>query len=174
MLRCCNEFGIRVSMGFMEAASKKRGRPPVWSPEVMGTLREVLPGLSDRQLQNRLCAVDAIQILQSYQEGDVLDVSPLLDDETTSLSVLAELGRIQDPAAFFSVTDWYLRERPKVKEAVAEIRRMRTGKSPPGIAAGLHRELVEKVNDYLVRHPDTTTDQVQHALRFTFQAPEAL
>ncbi len=173
-MRGCDEFGIRVSMEFMEAASKKRGRPPVWSPEEMGLVRGVLPGMGDRQLQNRLCAVTALQILQSYQEGDVLDVSPLLDDETTSTSVLAELGRIQDPATFFLATNWYLRERPKVKEAVAEIRRMRTGKSPPGTAAGLHRELIEKVNDYLVRHPDTTTDQVQHALRFTLRAEEAL
>jgi hypothetical protein len=160
---------------FMEAASENkrgRGRPRIWHPKIMDMLREVEPSLSDRQRQNHLCMATAIEVLQGWKREGILDVDPLLDDKNRNVSVLVELGRIQDPATFFLAVDWYLRERPKVKDAVAEIRRMRTGKVASGSAFGLHKELVRTVNDYLKRRPDTSMEQVVNALELTLTAVE--
>ncbi len=136
----------------------------MWDSEVMDALRDGFPDMSDRQRQNRLAMIAAIQRLQEAKDQRY---ATLLSDETSSVSVLAELGRIDDPLTFVDAVEWWLAERPKVKEAVTVIRRMRTGKVAPGSARGLHAELVDAINGYLNRHPATSPSEILEALELT-------
>ena len=65
---------------------------------------------------------------------------------------------------------WVLGYRPKTKEAVAEIRRFRTGKSNPPDTRELADEIIRAVDDYTTRHPGITPDQAQEALRLATRA----
>lgn len=76
----------------------------------MDILRKAFPGLTDRQLQNRFYALKAIKLLS---EATDQRYAPLLDEDTRSVSVLAELGRIGDPRTFVAAANWLLRARPK-------------------------------------------------------------
>ncbi len=84
-------------------------------------------------------------------------------------AILAELGRIRDPGAFDTALKWILEYRPRTKEAVAEIRRFRTGKSNPPDTRELADEVVRPVDDYATRHPGITPGQALEALRLAIR-----
>ncbi len=101
----------------------------------------------------------------------------LVNEETARWSILAELGRLReqhDEEAFWEAVAWVLENQPKVKSAVAVLRRYRNGSSSPGSIEGLHRELVGRVNDYLRRHPDTPPEVIEEALRVTLDSVERM
>ena len=95
----------------------------------------------------------------------------LINEEAAKWSILAELGRIRDrrgEEAFWSALEWVLEHRPRVKDAVLELRRYRTGEDvAPRSAWALHRELTRTINDYLGLHPKTTSEQIEVALELT-------
>ena len=127
---------------------------------------------SRRQMQNRLYALramDRLGVLEDGRLGAALAERPalkwLVSEEGARWAILAELGRIRDPGAFDSAVWWVLEYRPKTKEAVAEIRRFRTGKSNPPDTRQLADEVIRAVDDYATRHPAITPDQALEALR---------
>ncbi len=128
-------------------------------------------------MQNRLYALramDRLGLLEDGKLGAALADRPALEwlvsEEGARWAILAELGRIRDPGAFDTAVRLVLEYRPKTKEAVAEIRRFRTGKSTPPDTLELADEVVRAVDDYATRHPGITPDQAQEALRLATRA----
>lgn len=79
-------------------------------------------------------------------------------------SILAELGRIEDPDLLTEVADLLCERQPKARDAVALVRRIRLGRIPPGDTLQLANEIITTINAYLARYPDTSDAQVMDAL----------
>ncbi len=79
------------------------------------------------------------------------------------------MGRVRDRGAFDTALRWVLEYRPRTKEAVAEIRRFRTGKSNPPDTRELADEVVRAVDDYATRHPGITPGQALEGLRLAIR-----
>jgi hypothetical protein len=88
------------------------------------------------------------------------------------VTILVELGRIEDDEDLKAIAEKVCKQKPKAKEAEAMVRRWRTGKAPKGDAVGLTRALITCINGYLDRHPDTTWQMVRGALGNTLDAVE--
>ena len=128
-------------------------------------------------MQNRLYALramDRLGLLEDGKLGAALADRPalkwLVSEEGARWAILAELGRIRDSLAFDTAVRWVLEYRPKTKEAVAEIRRFRTGMSNPPDTRELADEIIRAVDDYATRHPGITPGQAQEALRLATRA----
>jgi hypothetical protein len=113
---------------------KGRGRPPKFSAELMR--RASADGLRSRHGQHdRIYAQLAIAVIKErYPEPDE-HLRWLFDEEKMMVkwSLLAELGRVcaqHGERAFWQVTEQVLEQRPKVKDAIRTIRRVRTGRLP--------------------------------------------
>jgi ribosomal protein L31E len=81
--------------------------------------------------------------------------------------ILTEIGRVcqshgDDDAKTIALRICEL--KPKAKDAVRMIRQWRTGKRAKGKASRLLKEIVQTINDYLQRHPETSLVQVDTAL----------
>jgi hypothetical protein len=163
----------------MEAISKSKGRPKIFDDgELTSAAEAMADGVlasgpkSRRQRQNRLYALRAMERLgllgDSELEQALTDKSALkwlVDEEGARWGILAELGRIKDLEKFDAAVTWVLEHRPKTNEAVALLRRFRTGKSRPPHTGELAEEIVRVVNGYGLRHPEITRDQELEALR---------
>jgi hypothetical protein len=151
----------------MEAASENRGRgrPPKFPPEMM-KYAEAQGRKTRRGQQDHIYGGLVISdIMRRYPEDERRNW--LVNEETAKWSILSELGRLRDQRgeeAFWEAVEWVLENRPKVKEAVAVLRRYRTGRSPQGNADGVYEALRKTTNDYLKTHPGTPTDAVETAL----------
>jgi hypothetical protein len=168
----------------METVSRNKGRPRVFDDgELAAAARRIAGGVSPagpksrRQMQNRLYALramDRLGLLEDGKLGAALADRPalkwLVSEEGARWAILAELGRIRDSLAFDTAVRWVLEYRPKTKEAVAEIRRFRTGKSNPPDTRELADEIIRAVDDYATRHPGITPGQAQEALRLATRA----
>ena len=83
----------------MEAASKKRGRPPAFAPHYFDFMKDVLPGHTRRNKLNRLYSTDGLQIIRAANQHEFF--LPLFDDRpeashrrgAVKTGVLAEIGR---------------------------------------------------------------------------------
>jgi hypothetical protein len=167
----------------MEIISRNKGRPRVFDDaELAAATRMIAGGVSPtgpksrRQMQNRLYALRAMDRLGLLEEGNLREALAdrpalgwLVSEEGARWAILAELGRIRDSEAFDTAVRWVLEYRPKTKEAVAEIRRFRTGKSNPPDARELAEEVVRAVDDYATRHPGITPGQALEALRLAIR-----
>jgi hypothetical protein len=167
----------------METVSRNKGRPRVFDDaELAAATRMIAGGVSPtgpksrRQTQNRLYALRAMDRLGLLEDGELREAladRPALDwlvsEEGARWAILAELGRIRDSGAFDTAVRWVLEYRPRTKEAVAEIRRFRTGKSNPPDTRELAGEVVRAVDDYATRHPGITSDQALEALRLAIR-----
>ena len=158
----------------MEAASENkrgRGRPSKFPAELLSA-GEAQGVTTRRGQQDRIYGALVISdIMERY--GSDPRRGWLVNEETARWSVLAELGRLREQRgddAFWEAVAWVLENRPRVKEAVAVLRRYRTGKSAPGSDIGLYRALVETIDAYRSRHPETGWDQVESAIRMARDA----
>ena len=168
----------------METISRNKGRPRVFDDaELAAAARMIAGGVSPtgpwsrRQMQNRLYALramDRLGLLEDGKLGAALADRPALEwlvsEEGARWAILAELGRIRDSLAFDTAVRWVLEYRPKTKEAVAEIRRFRTGKSNPPDTRELADKIIRAVDDYATRHPGITPGQAREALRLASRA----
>ncbi|HEY0322812.1 MAG TPA: hypothetical protein VGC66_17795 [Pyrinomonadaceae bacterium] len=80
------------------------------------------------------------------------------------MSILAELGRIQDPDIMRAVALCLCEEKPTTRDAVHRIRRFRTGKRSEGNVRQLEYEIRNLVADYLNRHPEMLFSRACDAL----------
>jgi hypothetical protein len=130
-------------------------------PEVAAYLGTLYPGQAPRQLIERHDAISALQALGWHGGGR--EVSPdlrwLWNGGKMRMSILAELGRIEEPGAVLTIARQICELKPKAREAVAMIRRCRLGESPLK-DGGLTAELIRAVNAYLTRHPSMSWDDV--------------
>ena len=127
-------------------------------------------------MQNRLYALRATDRLGLLEDGNLREaladrpaLSWLVSEEVARWAILAELGRIRDREAFDTALRWVLEYRPRIKEAVTEIRRFRTGESNPPDTRELADEVVRAVDDYATRHPGITPGQALEALRLAIR-----
>jgi hypothetical protein len=85
-------------------------------------------------------------------------------------SILVELGRVDDDETLWDFARKICELKPLAKDAIALIRRWRTGKDRTGGAIGLTDALIRCVNDYMAAHPNTTWQMVRGALANTLDA----
>jgi hypothetical protein len=165
---------------FVQTASGKRGSSKIFGDGELAAAMRAMEGgvLADgpkgrRQAQNRLYAFRAMERLGLLGGDEALaealadrpSLRWLADEGGARWGILAELGRIKDPEQFDAAVGWVLEWRPKTKEAVAQIRRLRIGKSKPPDTEELAEGIVRAVNDYAIRHPGLTPGQILGALR---------
>ena len=169
----------------MEVLHKSSGGHPKVFDD--GDLASATEALSDgvlasspknrRQTQNRLYALRALERLGLLGDGELKQALAdrpalrwLVDEDGARWDILVELGRIRDLEKFDAAVAWVLEHRPKTKEAVAQIRLFRAGKSRSPNARELAEEIVRALNGYGIRHPDLTREQELEALRLVNEA----
>lgn len=148
---------------FMAAASenRRRGRPRAFSQQELSDV-EGRSSLSERQRQNRAYAERARRRL-----GELWWWDSLSGGRSVPQCVLTELGRIEDDATFTEAAWWYVffARNLKAKQVSAEIKRMRTGKTPQVGPATLYKRLMKEINDFRISYPDTTLLYVEGQVR---------
>lgn len=152
--------------GISEAASEKqverrRGRPRVTSPDFDNTALPFYRHKTRRTYRKRFHAERAIAVLLKTERPDF---SYLLGETFTRWEILTELGQLEDEGCIHETAVTICNLRLKTKEAVALIRRWRSGKSAPGDTAALGNEIIRVIRIYKLRHRDMTSEQVQAAL----------
>ena len=83
--------------------------------------------------------------------------------EKMKATVMTELGRLEDPDTIRENARYICAQRMPVREAVVRLRRLRT-KPKAGSVWALCNELIAVVNDYRLRHPEFTMDQILDAI----------
>jgi hypothetical protein len=154
-----------------EAASekRKRGRPPVFDPayrsEIGGLFNEVTThrGMTDCLYRQR-----AFNLLS--KDGRFAWVadgprSAAGAPDALKSSILVELGRIPNDEDLKAVALRICELKPKTKDAVSMIRRVRLGREAKGGYLKLCESLENALNAYLSGHPSTPADWPVKALR---------
>lgn len=143
-----------------EAASEKpkRGRPPVMSGDLEKAYRtilapEKLKHASKRYVHDYYFAMKASNVLVEFSPGfkgfewlicDGNDEYP----QAFRVSLLAELGRLQDAETIIEAAKVLCRDKPAVKDAIRRVRAFRTGRKPKPDKVKLANILVDIVNRY--------------------------
>ena len=160
----------------MESASKKRGRPSKFTQEEVTALRRRYPWVDERQRQNLFYAEKAKWVLnrliETHVEEDTEEGRNRLETFDWILqrpSILAELGRMLgkdwEPRkvkeskemqeawhSFGQAVGWLGGGKPNTKQAIAVLRRKRTGESRPADAQDLAHQIAVMMIDYLMTH----------------------
>jgi hypothetical protein len=134
-----------------------RGRPAKFAHECYEPL-EQFSAQTQRGKQNFIYASLAVGFLTQNEERFAYLLKPVF-----RATILAELGRINNPNVMASAADEICRARLKTFKAVALCRRMR-GASKPS-PAGLAAEIRRAIQKYRDRHPNVSEADVTAALR---------
>lgn len=156
----------------MEAASekkKKRGRPPVFSPEYRAAMGELFyevrthRGMSEIMYRQRAYGF----LIDDARFSWLADRRKIEEKGRRGMksSILAALGRITDEAELKAVALRICELKPKTKAAVAMINRFRLGRGPEANYLNLLIHLEKALNAYLATHPATPEDWITRALR---------
>lgn len=161
-----------------EAASEKpkRGRPRVISEELEQKLVGItLPrDVSRRQRLNHYHAFRSLGVLGNECKSRAVEFPDRYEwlcnnrngaEQVFRMTILSELGRIEDDDLVVELATQLCETRPKTRQAVARIREIRDVRRKTADALDLANEMIGVVNDYLARFPDTTEEQVSDALR---------
>lgn len=141
-----------------------RGRPRVTPPYWDDLMRQAEKNTSRRTHIKRFHTTNALDALEGVKGVEYVTGSGD-KGEGMRIEILAELGRLNDPATIRAVAAQVCEHRMKVKDAVAMIRTWRNGGAAPGDTLALANEIVRVVHSYRLRHPATTDDQVRLAFR---------
>lgn len=159
-------------MSNSEATSKKkRGRPPAFSAGLTSLNASLRPELGKRQLQNFIYCTYAMRIIMGEAKLPPPEYHWLFDGVSVlKVSILAELGRLAmegaaDDEQVRELAVQLCQQKPKVKDAVAWLRRMRTGKATEASSLTLLITLARTLDAYVQSHPETTNQQVRTALQ---------
>jgi hypothetical protein len=152
------------------AEKPKRGRPRRWSPDDEALAKLASPdSRSARHLRDVPYCQRAIITLwdDPGRFGWLVDrekcergISP---GDCWRPSLLAELGRIDDPEAMMAVAERICEIKPATKEGVRIIRRVRLGRAPAASEKQLATALLRTVNNYLTSRPGLTLETVLEA-----------
>lgn len=136
--------GIRLPVD-----SRDGGHPDVaWGVgELMA--EDILPDRpTERRKRRRFCAMRAMERLGLLGEENLIPtlcarpkLRRLADEEGARWDVLAELGRIGDPATFDEAVVWTLKNRPSPEQAGVHVPRLRAGEREASEARGGPRRL---------------------------------
>lgn len=137
--------------------------------ELLALARALFPDVkTTRGLQNIAYLIRATRILIVPNDsrfswlGEAQKADAGMGD--LKLGILAELGRIPDEEQMKAVALAICELKPNTRDAVNRIRRFRTGKTSAGDALALCNEILDKVNDYVRRHPGMPWQDVVNAL----------
>lgn len=123
-----------------EAPNRRRGRPRVLDPEILGAFRKGLPTHSERQLQTQHYAYEAMTILDLLPQAPGTPQRPptwLVDWEgatrrkmgAVKWSILEQLGRMACSGVAVDTIRQFAHEiekdRPSTKEGAERLRRVR-------------------------------------------------
>ena len=90
-------------------------------------------------------------------------------------AILTELGRIGDPESIKNVALALCSKKPKTtKQAIAFIRRIRTGKEPIGDCLDLGSKISKLIDEYMAARPSMTFQMVRMALINTLDIVEEM
>lgn len=131
---------------------RRRGRPRAFSERELSDV-EGRTALSHRHRQNRAYAQHAQRRLAElwWWEG-------LSEGLSVRQCVLAELGRIQDPAEFREAAWWYVfyARRLTAKQAAVKIKQIRMDNTPQEGPVTLYKYLMKSIKDFRILHPDAS------------------
>ncbi len=157
-----------------EKISKTIGRPRLITQESERTLWGIgifKQGKSRRTNLNAYYAMGALVKLGLKYPGFSGDKAIFLwlSDEQAKPAVyrgtiLAELGRIEDPDFLQEVAERICELKPRTSDAVAMIRRCRLENDKKGDTWQLTKEVLRAIESYMVRYPETTKKQLLTAL----------
>ena len=142
-------------------SSRPPGRPRVIPPEVEEEIALAAPHVRTRRgRQNVYYRALAEEALSDDPR------CAWLAEGTAKNTILAELGRFENPSAMRKAARAVCRTRPrpKVSDAVAMIRRRRTGAAPQVDPQVLEAQLASVTDAYLAAHPGVTWAEVQGAM----------
>ena len=153
-----------------EAASKKkkRGRPPVFSSEERDTVKGFDKIKSYRGATDLVYRSIAIFLLWKDPAFSWLaDRKKMLADEPKSYkpSILTELGRLQDEEQIKDIALKLCKLKPKTKDAIIMIRRIRLGREAEGDYLKLIKSIEDALNRYIAARPSTPEEMAVRALR---------
>lgn len=152
-------------------SENRRGRPVVMSAEDEAILNAF--GLftechTRRSKLNVFYRQRAIGILKDGDYKWLFDESAIMKGtdgkKHIQPTILTELGRIDDDEAMRDVALQICKLKPKTRDAVLMIRRVRTGGLPLGDALQLANKIIHTINQYLHGHAGVTKEQVFDAL----------
>jgi hypothetical protein len=156
-----------MTEAIIEKFSKKRGRP-AWAGKPM--MASLYHEHGERSLNNMIAAGEASHALDFPKHDAALNWL----FETTPAgrfkrgTLIAEIGRLQNPDLIKSVAEYICKEKPKVKDGVIMVRSYRRSlqgyKPSPPSAITLTNEILQAINNYVMRYPETTMLQITAAL----------
>ena len=161
-----------ISENFSDNKKPKRGRPKAFPEEHEAMLDAVgifMDTHSRRGQVNKMYRQVAVSVL-----SDCRELSWLLDPEAMERggtkgawkpTIMAELGRIENPDEMRKIARQICVIKPKVKEAIVLIRRYRVGQNKPK-KEQLENEICNLLEDYRVRYPQTSHQTFISALDF--------
>lgn len=150
---------------------RKRGRPKIMTPADEQLCNFWFPEVkSERGRQDVFYRQRAMEHL-----ADQPGLNWLRDEEAMTAgarnawkpSVLAELGRIDDPEAMLTAAHRVVHLKPRTcKAAVAMIRRWRRGNTAAACPVSLAAAMVRGIDAYAATHPDTSNKHILDALKW--------
>lgn len=156
----------------METVSKNRnrgrGRPRTILDDDLTIARYVAePKTTLRHLHNVHYRTRAIRFLAEDPSFSWVCDGPAMQAGKAHAwkpTILSELGRIANLDDMRAVAKELCQKRPKTKDAVAMIRRFRTGVNSQGDVLKLAETLERTINDYLQHHPAMSWKDIRAAL----------
>jgi hypothetical protein len=159
-------------MIFMETISenpprKKRGRPSIFSPFEHRGAVFVAGNRTPRQQNNAMYTMRALTAISHDPRFAWLgsELEPASQGKgRLRRTILAELGRVEDPEELEALALAICAQKPTVRQARAMIRQVRLPSRPPGTFDQLLTVLVGALNTYLAEHAPMAWDDIDGAV----------
>jgi len=146
---------------------RREGRPARFSDETMAFVATLYPEVHSRRglvdIAYRQRAIEVLKVIPACHwlcdfEGMVQG-----NDSAWQPGILMELGRIDDIDAMIAVAIEVCERQPPREEAIRLVRRYRGAPRAPQTSQ-LAIEIVDTINSYIKRYPQTTWEGIHDAL----------
>jgi hypothetical protein len=148
-------------------SAKKCGRPRTWVGHYREEAARSYPQRSRRHLDNENYKIRAVALVADDPRfGWLMSDGPTIRAGQGHMrhTILAELGRIDDPQAMEAMALYLCEHRPTTREAVVLMRAYRLGRHAPSTPAQLAVVIRSAINTYLSVHQTLSWDEVRQAL----------
>ena len=140
----------------------------MFSAEQLATIHELRPELRSRRGQVNA----AYTVAATLALGDDPAFRWLYDRATGHVraEILAELGRLRDPAAIRTVAGWLCEDKPRAKDAIVQIRATRRRTLPPPDTRALAIAILDTILTYRRQHLGTDMQHIDQAMGLALEA----
>jgi hypothetical protein len=146
---------------------KKRGRPSIFSPIEHQGAAFVAGNRTPRQQNNAMYTMRAQWALRNDPRfawlGNDMEAAARGACHVR-VTILAELGRVEDPEEMKTLAFAICAQKPTVRQARAMIRQVRLPTRPPGTRDQLFMVLRTALNTYLAEHAAMAWDDIRTAV----------